>query len=113
MTSLGMSKAKRITHVDGPKHSLALKISIARKVIEEGKSQAELAREMNLAPGNIHKWVTQARRGELQGYVVPAFDLSTGDVVAENARLQKELKRVTQERDFLKRAAVFFANQTP
>ena len=30
----------------------------------------------------------------------------------ENKRLKKELKRVTQERDLLKKAAVYFANQS-
>jgi transposase len=29
----------------------------------------------------------------------------------ENRRLKKELKRVTEERDLLKKAAVYFANQ--
>jgi transposase len=29
----------------------------------------------------------------------------------ENKRLRKELKRVTEERDLLKKAAVYFANQ--
>ncbi len=113
MTSSSMSKPKRITATDGPKHSLALKILVAKKVIEEHRRQADLAREMNLLTTNIYKWVMQARRNELQGYTVPAFDLTTGDVVAENARLVKELRRVTQERDFLKRAAVFFATATP
>ena len=35
-----------------------------------------------------------------------------GATEIENKRLKKELKRVTQERDLLKKAAVYFANQS-
>ncbi|OLF34511.1 transposase [Psychrobacter sp. Cmf 22.2] len=34
----------------------------------------------------------------------------TQDTTAEIKRLQKELKRVTEERDILKKAAAYFAN---
>jgi hypothetical protein len=37
------------------KHSLELKVSIARKFIEEHKSQAALAQETGLLATNIHK----------------------------------------------------------
>jgi transposase-like protein len=56
------------------KYSPEVKISIARRVLEEGKSQAELSRETKISTTNIYKWVQQARRGELGDYVVPAFD---------------------------------------
>jgi transposase-like protein len=39
------------------KHSLELKVSVARKVIDEHKSQAALAQETGLSVTNIHKWV--------------------------------------------------------
>ena len=37
---------------------------------------------------------------------------SLADDQAEIKRLRKELKRVTEERDILKKAAVYFANQS-
>lgn len=91
------------------KHSLELKISIARQVIEENKSQSELARTTGISLTNIHKWVYQGRHGQLAGYVAPAFDEKTGDLAAEVKRLERELQRVTQERDFLKKVSAFFA----
>ena len=91
------------------KHSLELKISLARRVIEEGKSQADLSRETGISRTNIYKWVQQARRGELRDYVVPAFDAQTGDVAAEVRRLTRALAEVTAQRDFLKKTAIFFA----
>ncbi len=87
------------------KHSMELKVSIARRVIEEGKSQAELCRETGLSTTNIHKWVGQARRGELPGYVAPAFDVQTGDAAAEVRRLTRALADMTQQRDFLKKVS--------
>ena len=94
------------------KHSAELKVSIARQVIEEHASQVELARQTKISRTNIHKWVRLARQGDLPGYTPPSFDVKTGDLSAEVRRLERELTRVTQERDFLKRAAAFFAKET-
>jgi transposase-like protein len=91
------------------KHSLELKISIARKVLEEHKSQSALAQETGLSVTNIHKWVGQARRGELVGYTAPSFDAETGDLAAENRRLKHALLEMTQQRDFLKKISAYFA----
>ena len=91
------------------KHSLELKITVARRVIEERKSPSELARETGLSITNVHKWAHQARRGELLGYVVPTFDVQTGDLTAEVRRLTRALAEMTAQRDFLKKTTVFFA----
>jgi transposase len=93
------------------KHSLELKISVARQVIEGGKNQAELARSTGISPTNIHKWVYQGRHGQLLGYQAPAFDERTGDLVAEVKRLERELASVTHQRDFLKKVSAFFAKE--
>ena len=93
------------------KHSAELKVSIARRVIEDGKAQTELSRETGLSTTNISKWVRQARRGELPGYTAPAFDVQTGDLAAENRRLTRALSEMTQQRDFLKKVSVFFAKE--
>ena len=94
------------------KHSIEFKISVARQVIESGKSQAEVSRETNIAMSNIHKWIALARAGRLGSYKVPAFDERTGDLAGEVRRLERELEQVRQERDFLKRVSAFFARET-
>ena len=91
------------------KHSLELKISLARRVIEEHKSASELARETEISITNINKWAQQARRGQLMGYVVPTFDTQTGDLAAEVRRLTRALAEMTAQRDFLKKTTAFFA----
>jgi transposase-like protein len=50
------------------RHSLEFKISIARQVIEAGKSQTDVSRETNVAMSNVHKWIVQARAGQLGDY---------------------------------------------
>lgn len=93
------------------KHSLELKVSIARQVLEEGKGQSELARATGISVTNIHKWVHQARRRQLSGYTPPKFDERTGDLHAEIRRLERELLRVTQQRDFLKKVSAYFVKE--
>ena len=105
MTELSMKKQQRKM----VRHSLELKISLAKRVIEGQESPSALARETSISSVSIGGWVRQARAGKLEGYVAPDFDVQTGDVAAENARLVRELKRVTMERDFLKKVSAYFA----
>jgi transposase len=100
---------KHVVRKRPQKHSQEVKVSMARRVIEEGKSQAELSRETGISTTNIYKWVQQARRGELPEYVVPPFNTQTGDVLAEVRRLTRALAEMTGQRDFLKKTAIFFA----
>lgn len=90
-------------------HSLELKISIARDVIENGKRQSTVAGETGIALSNIHKWVKLGRSGALAGYTPPEFDLQNGDLAAEVKRLNRELSNMTMQRDFLKKVSAFFA----
>jgi transposase len=101
--------AKRSSSKVLQKHSPELKISMARKVIEEGKSQSSLAQETGISITNIYKWTQLARAGELTGYVAPAFDAKTGDIQTEVRRLTRALAEMTAQRDFLKKTAIFFA----
>lgn len=54
---------------------------------------------------NVNRWVKEARLGE------PGSPLQKGAEQEELARLRKEVKRLQMERDILKKAAAFFANE--
>jgi transposase-like protein len=101
--------AKRTATKVPKKHSSELKVSMARKVIEEGKSQSSLAAATGISITNIYKWTQLARAGELPGYVAPAFDAKTGDVQSEVRRLTRALAEMTAQRDFLKKTTIYFA----
>ena len=77
-----------------------------RLVLDEGKTVGAVARELDLTPSSLGKWVEQARADRTQG--------KTGLTTAEReelARLRKENRILLEERDILKKATAFFAKQ--
>ena len=77
-------------------------------VKQSGKSVSQVAREMGLTESTLRKWVKQSR--------IDAQPRVEGELTSaehqELVRLRRELKRVKQERDFLKKAAAFFARES-
>ena len=75
-------------------------------VLDEEKTVGAVARELDLTPSSLAKWVSQARADRSQG--------KTGLTTAEReelARLRKENRILQEERDILKKATAFFAKQ--
>lgn len=77
------------------------KIQAVEQVTAEGYSVANLAERLGVSTNSIYYWIKQF------GDNSPQFAAES----ERNARireLEKQLKRVTQERDILKEATVFF-----
>ncbi len=70
------------------------------------KSIAQICRELDLGETAVRRWVTQAEvdDGKREG-------LTTSEQ-EELTQLRKEVRTLRDERDFLKRAAAFFARET-
>ena len=88
------------------------KIEAAHRVIDSGRSIAEVARELSLNEVTLGNWVREERRriAALEG--TDAQPLSA----AERAELQRLRKQVAeQEKDiaFLGKAAAYFASNPP
>ena len=83
----------------------------AVQVLESGSRPAsEIARELGIARNQLYKWQT-----ELKARGMAAFP-GTGarkERTTEIARLKRDLARVTEERDILKKAARYFAKESP
>jgi len=80
------------------------KIEAVRLVVEGGRPLAQVARELKVRPEQLREW---RRKLEAAGTVtVPARSETPEE---EARRLRRELEVVRQERDFLKKAAAFFA----
>ena len=64
-----------------------------------------MARELDVVEQTLGNWVRQERidRGEREG--------TTTEVREENARLRREVKRLTMERDLLKRSVAFWVKE--
>ena len=83
------------------------KAGAVRLVLDEGKSVATAARDLDLTESSLRNWVEQARADRTHGKA----GLTTAER-EELVRLRKELRIVQEEREILKKAAAFFAKQS-
>ena len=77
----------------------------AALVIDQKRTVADVARELGVVDQTLGNWVRQERidRGEREG-------LSTEER-EELTRLKREVKRLTMERDLLKRSVAFWVKE--
>jgi transposase len=85
-------------------HSEEFKREAVKLVIEEGLPVTEAARNLGLHPNLLRKWKQQFE-SELEDTSL------TEDERMEIARLRAENRRLRMERDILKKATAFFANE--
>ena len=74
-------------------------------VIDQHRTIADVAGELGVVEQTLGNWVRQERvdRGEREG--------TTTEMREENARLKREVKRLTIERDLLKRSVAFWVKE--
>ncbi len=85
-------------------HPPEFKAEAVRLVRERGVSMRQAARELGLHPNVLRGWVQAARAQPIPSGVAPT--------AAEVARLQREVARLKMERDILKKAAAYFAQES-
>ena len=78
------------------------KIEAVKQITERGYSVAEVAERLGVTTNSLYAWTK--RYGEQSPQ-----QLAKADDQAEIAKLKGELRRVTEERDILKKAAAYFA----
>jgi transposase len=78
---------------------------------QPGKTAREVADSLGIHVNQIYNWRTQFNKlSKKQFQVLNGVDYSKEEL-AEIKRLKHELAVVKEERDFLKKAAAYFANQ--
>jgi transposase len=70
---------------------------------------AEIARELSVPRNRLYKWQKEVAK---HGGASPGSGRQA-EPAAELARLKRELARVMEERDILKKAAAYFAKESP
>jgi len=100
-TSKRMSRKPRRTFTE-EQRTEAVRIAKA-----SGKPVAQVARELGLCTSALRNWILREETAS-----AGALGTLTSDERAELKQLRKELKRVTMERDFLKKATAYFARET-
>jgi transposase len=88
-----------------PRYTDEFKIEAVKQVIVNGYSVSETAERLGISHESLRSWIRKYESPE--AIAKNNQELSSH---AEIKRLQKELKRVTEERDILKKAAAYFAN---
>jgi transposase len=78
-------------------------------VTEQGYSCNQVAQRLGINHSNVSRWVRQYRRQSEQALKGSG---SIEELTSENRRLKKENKRLWMEREILKKAAAFFANES-
>ncbi len=96
-----MSKRKR------RKFTKEQKADAVRLVRLSGEGIPTVARDLDLAENSLRRWVKQADIDNGKG---PAWALTTEEL-GELRRLRKEVRTLKMERDFLKKAAAYFAKE--
>ena len=84
----------------------AFRKDAAALVIDQHRSVAEVARELGVVEHTLGNWVRQERvdRG--------AKDGTPTELREENTRLRREVKRLSMERDLLKKATAFWVRES-
>ena len=80
----------------------------AVRLVREVGNVSKVARDLDLTQTSLRNWVRQAEIDEGNG---PDGAL-TSEEKAELRRLKRENRTLRMERDFLKKAAAFFAKET-
>ncbi len=87
----------------GKRYTDEFKIEAVKQVTERGYSVAEVAERLGTTTHSLYAW--------LKRYSEPSTQqVDKVESQAEIAQLKAELRRVTEERDILKKAAKYFAN---
>ena len=88
-----------------PQYPPQFKAQAIELVQSSGRSISQIAQELGISGTSLRNWVRQAQidQGEREGL--------TTEERGELRRLRRENRVLKQERDFLKKAAAFFAKE--
>jgi len=81
-----------------------------RLALSGTKSIAQTARDLGIKEASLYSWISQAKNsGEV--FDTEETKLSSAELIEELKRVKKENVRLKEERDILKKATVFFAQE--
>lgn len=88
------------------KFSRKFKLAAVKKVLEQGMSGAEVARELGIRANLIYNWKAKF---ESEGCI---NGLESATPEEENKRLRERVRQLEMEREILKKATAFFAKES-
>lgn len=84
------------------------KAEAVRLVRDSARPVAQVARELGIADHLLYRWRAEQQQAESQGHTRQSMQAEQEEL----ARLRRENATLKQERDFVKRAAAFFARES-
>jgi transposase len=96
-----MSKEKSKTY------TAEFRESAVKLAIESEHTVAQVARDLGVNENTLHTWISKySQRSQ-----TPKAERSDEHLYDELKRLRREVSRLTEERDLLKKAAAYFAKE--
>lgn len=89
----------------GIRYTAEFKTEALKQITERGHGVVEVSKRLGVSDKSLYKWLRDA---DLQKQ--PQFSKDVAALKQEVNRLNAALKRATEERDILKKAAVYFAS---
>ena len=86
----------------------AFKTEAVRLTRESGRPIAQVSRELGIADNLLYRWRSEQHSVDSQGRTRQAVRAEQGELT----RLKRENETLRKERDFLTRAAAFFARES-
>lgn len=87
-------------------HSKEFKVNAVRMVIHEGRKASEVARELSIQPNMLYLWKRKYLEDQQEAFPGKGKLKSKDEYIRQ---LERENKRLKDERDILKKAAIYFA----
>jgi transposase len=87
----------------GTRYTAEFKAEAIKQITERGHGVVEVSKRLGVSDKSLYAWLKQSQQDDLP---------NAKDIVAlklELQRMKAELKRTTEERDILKKAAAYFA----
>lgn len=91
--------------MSGKRYPEEFKIEAVKQVVDRGYSVTDVAKRLDVTTHSLYAWIKKFGPDSKEHNAKTESE-------TEIRRLQKELKRVTEERDILKKAAAYFAKQS-
>ena len=88
------------------KYDTAFKVEAIRLVIEEGRKISEVEHNLDISRGTLARWVREKKADPEEAFPGKGRLKATDE---EIRRLRLELKRTQEERDIIKKALAYFA----
>jgi transposase len=103
------SEGSMTIHKTRRRYTEEFKAAAVRLVQDSAQPVTQVARDLGIADHLLYRWRAEPQQAKSQGHTRQSMRAEQEELV----RLRRENATLKQERDFLKRAAAFFAKESP